>query len=225
MSIAENIASVRERMDKAMSAAGRRDDVKLIAVTKTVDVARVNEAIEAGITAIGENRVQELLEKRELLLPVEQHLIGSLQTNKAKYVTGKVALIHSLDRLSLAAEIDRLAALRGVVQDVLVEVNIGGEEGKGGVSPGEVLPFFESIEGIAGIRVKGLMAVPPICKEDEARRYFSAVRKLFDAVAARGFQNANMRELSMGMSGDFEAAILEGASMVRVGSALFGTRR
>lgn len=224
MSIAENIENVRERIAAAANAAGRRpEDIKLIAVTKTVEIDRINEAIRAGIRAIGENKVQELAQKRDFLLPVEQHLIGELQSNKAKHVVGRVALIHTLDRLSLATEIDRLSKKLGMTSDVLLQVNIGDEETKGGLSENEVLPFLEKIEGL-GIRVKGLMCVPPICDEDEARRYFARLRILAQNIAQRGFKNTSMDELSMGMSGDFEAAIKEGATIVRVGSSIFGHR-
>lgn len=224
MSIVENIQNVRSRMAAAANEAGRRaQDIKLIAVSKTVGIDRINEAIRAGICAIGENKVQELLAKRELLLPVEQHLIGELQTNKAKHVVGRVALIHSLERMSLAIEIDKISKKIGFAPEVLLQVNISGEETKGGLRENEVLPFLEQIEGL-GFRIKGLMTVPPICAEDEARRYFARLRILAYEISQRGFENATMDELSMGMSGDFEAAIKEGATMVRVGSAIFGNR-
>lgn len=228
MNIRENYLTIRENMERAAAAAGRSvDSVKLIAVTKFVEEARIAEAIDCGVTSIGENRVQELTGKLDFFRTrgVEVNLIGQLQTNKVKYIIGKVDTIQSVDRLALAQEIDRLAVRAGIVQDVLIEVNIGEEAQKGGIAPDELPSFLEMISAMSGIRVKGLMCIPPAVGEDGARPYFAKMRTLFEKLGSKTLLNVSMEQLSMGMSGDYMAAIAEGATMIRVGTALFGARQ
>ena len=228
MSIAENCEIVRENIQTACQQAGRNiEQVRLIAVTKFVDTERIAQAVSAGIREVGENRPQEFVSKLEFfeengLVP---HLIGQLQTNKVKYVIGKAALIHSLDRIELAKEISRLAQKRQLVQEVLVEVNIGEEPQKAGVLPGELPAFLDMVSALPGIQVKGLMCIPPNVGEGGVRPYFARMRQLFEELSSSAPDGVHMQELSMGMSGDYKAAILEGATMVRVGTALFGARQ
>ena len=225
MTIAERLEDVRARIEAAAVKAGRApEEVKLIAVTKTVPPERIREALDQGVARIGENRVQELVSKEGDLPPVEKHLIGQLQSNKAAQVVNRVALIHSLDRESLAVELDKLGRKRQRPVDALIEVNIGGQESKGGVLPGDFLKLMERIAVLPGVCPRGLMAVPPPCGYDEARRFFAALRTLRDQ-GQRDFPQFSLEELSMGMSGDFEAAIAEGATFVRIGSAIFGERK
>lgn len=229
MSIADNLKRVRESIANAAVRSGRTpDDVQLIAVTKYVDTARIQEAIDCGVTRVGENRVQEFTEKAEFFESnhVSVNLIGQLQTNKVKYVTGKVELIQSVDRLSLAQTIDKVACAREVVQDVLIEINIAQEPQKGGISPegDELDALIAEVSLMKGVRVKGLMCVPPAVGEREVRGYFAKLRRLYHDIRDKNIPNISMEVLSMGMSGDFESAITEGANMVRVGSAIFGPR-
>lgn len=229
MSIADNIKRVRENMEEAAINSGRKpEDILLIAVTKYVDIARIQEAIDCGITHAGENRVQEFMDKSDFFSKnnIFVNLIGQLQTNKVKYVVGKVPLIQSVDRLSLAQQIDKIAVSREVVQDVLIEINIAQEPQKGGITPegSEVYDLLAEISAMKGVRVKGLMCVPPVVGEREAREYFAKLRRLFYDIRDKKIPNIFMEELSMGMSGDYTSAIREGATMVRVGSAIFGPR-
>ena len=217
--IRDNLDRVRERVAKAAARAGRRaSDVLLIGVSKTVEVARIRQAIEAGVAALGENRVQEAKEKlAEIGRPVPWHLIGHLQTNKVRDAIETFDVIHSLDRLDLAKEFDKRARARGRTVDALVEVNLAGEASKGGVSPDGLGELLDAVAGLAAVKVRGLMAIPPEAKEPEdSRAWFRALRKLGERHGGG--------ELSMGMSGDFEVAIEEGATMVRVGTAIFGPR-
>ena len=222
-SIAENVARVRERIESA--AGGRR--VLLVAASKMNDADRVREAVAAGVDACGENRVQELVEKREAHAydGAALHFIGHLQRNKVKQVVGHVALIQSVGSLELLDEIEKVAAARGLVQDILLEVNIGGEESKTGVAPEALWPLLDAAAAQEHIRVKGLMAIPPVNDDDARnRRYLAEVYKLFVQAGECGYSNVSMETLSMGMSGDYEDAIRAGATMVRVGSAIFGAR-
>ena len=224
MSIADNLKAVQEKIAAAALASGRRpEDVKLIAVTKTVPAERVCEALAAGAERIGENRVQELLSKLPALGGVEAHLIGQLQSNKARMVVGKAACIHSVDRLSLAQELERCAAKQGVTQDILLEVNIGKDPAKGGVMPELLGELIAGVLALPHLRLCGLMTVPPICPPEEARGYFAGLRELRNGMQAQ-FPAADLSELSMGMSADYPEAVMEGATMVRVGSAIFGKR-
>jgi pyridoxal phosphate enzyme (YggS family) len=217
--IRANLDRVRERVARAAERAGRRaSDVLLIGVSKTVDVARIRQAIDAGVAALGENRVQEARDKvKELGRPVPWHLIGHLQTNKVRDALELFDVIHSLDRLDLAKELDKRARARGRTVDVLVEVNVAAEASKGGVAPDGLGELLEAVAAMPSLKVRGLMAIPPEAKDpDDSRVWFRALRKLAER---HGFS-----ELSMGMSGDFEVAIEEGATMVRVGTAIFGPR-
>jgi len=214
-----NLERVRERIAKAAERAGRRgEDVLLIGVSKTVEVERIQQAVAAGVPALGENRVQEAAEKVATLgRPVPWHLIGHLQTNKVRDALDLFDLVHSVDRLDLARELDKRARQRGRPVAALVQVNVGGEASKGGFSPDEVPAALETIGGMEHITVRGLMTIPPaVERADDARGWFRTL-------AALGKQT-RLTELSMGMSADFEVAIEEGATMVRVGTAIFGPR-
>ena len=226
--IRENIESIRKRIADAAVRAGRdADDIKLIAVTKTVDVDKVEEAIAVDALDAGENKPQELARKYEVLGDkIRWHQIGSLQTNKVKYIIDKVCMIHSLDREGLAEEIDKRASKIGRVIDCLVQVNISGEESKHGMSREEVEPFVRLIaEKYPNIKIKGLMTMAPFdAEKDEIRKVFRDLKELSDEINNMNIGNVEMRELSMGMTNDFEIAVEEGATMVRVGTAIFGKR-
>lgn len=225
--IAENCRRVEERIAQACVRAGRaREEVTLIGVSKTVEAPRVQAAVDAGITCLGENRVQELCEKQPLLSGnPEWHLIGHLQTNKVKQVVGRVALIQSVDSVRLARQIETVSAARGLLTPILVEVNIGQEESKSGVYASELESLLSEIAGFSHISVQGLMCVPPISDTSEKKsNYFAKMHQLFLDIRSKKLDNIGMHILSMGMSSDFEEAILEGSTMVRVGTALFGRR-
>lgn len=204
-----------------------RHGVKLIAVTKTVPTEIINEAISCGVTAIGENRVQELLEKYDSLdkRNLEIHLIGRLQTNKVKYIVGKVDLIHSVDCLKLGSAIDKYAKICEKVQNVLVQVNVSGEQTKGGVAPDELEALLVSLSKLKNIKVRGLMCIPPAEKiPGENKRFFSLLNKMMVDNNNKNIDNICMDTLSMGMSGDYRMAIECGATMVRIGTKIFGKR-
>jgi pyridoxal phosphate enzyme (YggS family) len=225
----QRLEAVLNRMEQAARRAGRdASEVKLIAVTKGVPVERVQEALASGCRSFGENRAQEALAKIESLgqAPgLEWHFIGPLQTNKIRFVLGRFVLIHSIDRMEAAERMDALARARGLVQPVLLEVNVAGERTKHGFEPDVVLSAAERMSALSGLRVLGLMAIPPPASSPQASRpYFRDLRMLAARVEARGIPGVSMRELSMGMSADFETAIEEGATMVRIGTALFGPR-
>jgi pyridoxal phosphate enzyme (YggS family) len=214
-----NVERVRERIGRAAERAGRpADSVLLVAVSKTVETAHIRAAVAAGVPALGENRVQEAKEKiAELGRPVPWHLIGHLQTNKVKDALALFDVIHSLDRLDLAREIDRRARASGRIADALVEVNVAAEPSKGGFAPDDVAPALEALAALDHVRVLGLMVIPPVAQHGEdARPWFRTLRGLAE--------RHGLKELSMGMSADFEVAIEEGATMVRVGTAIFGAR-
>ena len=217
--IRANLQRVLERVARAAERAGRRaDDVLLIAVSKTVEAERIAQALAAGVRALGENRVQEARAKiAELGRPAPWHLVGQLQTNKAKEAVDLFDVIHSLDRLELARELDKRARGRGRPVEALVQVNVAGEGQKGGVAPDGLPALLDAVAGLGHVRVRGLMAIPPEAPDAEgARPWFRALRKLGE--------RHGLAEFSMGMSGDFEVAIEEGATMVRVGTAVFGPR-
>lgn len=227
--VRDNLLRVEERICAACAAAGRpRDSVRLMAVTKTVELSRILEAIQCGIDLIGENRVQEYLEKKPKLANVpslERHLIGHLQTNKVNAIVGQVDMIQSVDSLRLAQLISRRSEALGLVTAILVEVNIGGEESKSGVAPAELESLLYQLADLPGISVRGLMTVPPVLQEEsEKRKIFSKMHRLSVDIMDKSIDNIDMRILSMGMSGDYPEAILEGATLVRVGSAIFGQR-
>lgn len=203
------------------------EKVKLLAATKTVDPERIKYALECGCDLIGENRVNELREKYdEVAAPIEKvHFIGRLQKNKVKYLIGKVSLIHSVDSISLAEEISRQSEKNSVVTDILVQVNIGGEESKGGVEPGDASEIVSKISTLPSIRVRGLMTIPPI-SDDNAKisAFFDEMQKIFVDIRLQNGDNTNIDFLSMGMSSDYIEALKHGANILRIGSAIFGSR-
>ncbi|MDD7771935.1 MAG: YggS family pyridoxal phosphate-dependent enzyme [Firmicutes bacterium] len=226
--IAENIQSIRRRMEQAALDAGvDAGRVQLCAATKMNDAEAVKQAVIGGVDCCGENRVQELLAKQPLGAyegrPV--HFIGHLQTNKVKQVVGKVELIQSVDRQELLECIDRTARRKGLRQDILLEVNIGGEESKSGFTPEQAMEMAAKIGEFPGVFLKGLMAIPPISKKrGDNCRYFQKMHNLFVDISGKKYDNVSMVCLSMGMSDDFEDAIAEGSTMIRVGTAIFGPR-
>lgn len=228
MEVEKNILEVQENIERALDRVGRKsDDVTLIAVTKTVDVDKINEAINCGISNIGENKVQEIRAKYDKITNknIDWHMIGHLQSNKVKYIIDKVDLIHSLDRKSLANEINKRAKKKNIVQDVLIQVNIAEEESKFGLKKEEVIPFVESILGYDNIRIKGLMTIAPYAEDSEEVRWvFRGLKDLSETIEDRRYENVQMKYLSMGMTNDYEIAIEEGSNMVRVGTAIFGKR-
>ena len=227
MSITENLSIVENKILAACKRAGReRDEVKLIAVSKTQPVEAIKEAIGYGINSFGENRVQELREKMEIIKEsLDWHLIGHLQTNKVKYVVGKVSMIHSLENMRLAEALDKEAGKQGITVDVLVEVNIAKEDTKFGVNPEEVENFIREVSKFSNINIKGLMTVAPYTDiSEENRKYFKQLKKIMVDLNSKNIHNVNMHVLSMGMTGDYEVAIEEGATLVRVGTGIFGSR-
>lgn len=226
--LVQNLHAVRERMDAALAAAGRtRAEVRLCAASKTQSAETVALAAALDIDLFGENRVQELTAKtaQNAYAPKPVHLIGHLQTNKVKQAVGAAALIQSVDSVRLLECIQKEAAKRGLVQPVLLEVNIGGEASKTGAAPKNLWPMLEAAEACPNLLVRGLMTVPAPADTEAARRaQFAAMRTLFEQAAGRGYARSRMEILSMGMSSDLEAAILEGSTLVRVGTALFGPR-
>jgi len=225
--ITQNIASIRERIKRSALLAGRRpEEVRLVAVSKTMPADRIREAVAAGLRIFGENYIQEARDKASALsdLPIEWHFIGHLQTNKAKYAVRQFTLIHSVDSERLIAEIDREAQKVGKIQDILIQVNIAGEDTKSGVEPDELYTLLETAAAHPRVRVVGLMTMPPYSEEPEVvRPVFRALKTLAERYAGV-IPGTDLRELSMGMSGDFEVAISEGATLVRIGTAIFGER-
>ena len=226
--IAQNLEALQTRIQQACRASGRAPDtVRLVAVSKLHPGTDVVEAAAAGQLLFGENYVQELIDKaRQLSEPVQWHLIGHLQSNKVKYLPGIVSMIHTVDRLSLAREIDRQwREKQGSPCDVLVQVNVSGEETKSGTTAAEALELIKQLALLPHLRVRGLMTMPPFFDEPEAARpYFRELRLLAEQIKTEAIPGVEMAELSMGMSGDFEVAIEEGATLVRVGTAIFGER-
>lgn len=222
-SLQERIDSVKRRIREACRRAQRPEDaVQLVAVSKKVRVEHLEEAVSGGLRTFGENRVQEFLQKYQVLGErVEWHLIGHLQRNKARYLVKRIRMIHSLDSLELAATLDRLSKEQGYPWQVLVQVNISGEETKSGLAPGELGDFLDRTREMRGLEIVGLMTMAPICENpEETRPVFRGLRELRDAVQ-RTRPWINLRHLSMGMTNDFEVAVEEGATLVRIGSALF----
>ncbi len=221
-----NLAEVMKRIEAAVEKSNRKlDDITILAATKTVDSETINYAINSGIKYIGENKVQEFLSKNDDIIPAHRHFIGHLQTNKVKDIIGKVELIHSVDSLKLAKEISKQAVKNGCEVDVLLEVNIGDEDSKWGFTHLNLKENICEIAKLPGLHIKGLMAIPPICNEaQENRKYFKKMYKLFIDIGAEKIDNSSMEILSMGMSDDFDVAIEEGATLIRLGTALFGRR-
>ena len=228
MSIAENVTAIRAKMDAAAIACGRDPkEIQLCAATKMNDADAVRQAIAAGVDLCGENRVQELVtkQKENAYEGAPVHFIGHLQTNKVKQVVGKVDLIQSVDSLRLLKAIDAEAAKQGIIQDILLEVNVGEEESKSGFNAEEVLPLLEQISEFPHIFVRGLMAIPPISQNSgDNRKYFQKILQLSVDIRAKKYDNVLVNCLSMGMSDDYEDAIACGSTMIRIGTAIFGKR-
>lgn len=225
--IKENVAEVESRIQAACERAGRkREEVTLIAVSKTKPVSDIYEVIETGIKDYGENKVQEMCNKIETIKePLNWHMIGHLQRNKVKYIVDKAKLIHSVDSLRLAQQISQEAQKKGVEADILIEVNIAEEASKFGLSTEEVIQMVQDIAKLPAVHIKGLMTVAPFTDNPENNRpYFRNLKQLAVDIAEKNIDNVTMSELSMGMTGDYEVAIEEGATMVRVGTGIFGTR-
>lgn len=227
--VEDNYKSVKSRVEEAALKAGRNPaDVRLMAVTKTVESVYINKVLDLGADLIGENRVQEYLGKKdELHLDnVEKHLIGHLQTNKVKQIVGEVDMIESVDSVKLATEINRVSKNKGLITNILVEVNVGKEDSKSGIYIEQLEELLNEIALMNNIKVKGLMTIPPICdSEKEVSQYFSTMYQSFIDIRDKKIDNIDMEILSMGMSGDFEAAIANGSNIVRVGSSIFGARK
>lgn len=225
--IRENIEFVKKEIGEACKRAGRTcDQVHLIAVSKTKPVRMLEEAYNAGVRDFGENRVQELMEKMPVLPEdIRWHMIGHLQRNKVKYIVDKVFLIHSVDSLRLAQEIEKEAAKKGVSVNILVEVNVAEEESKFGTTASETVSLVEEIAKLPHIRIKGLMTIAPYVEDsEENRRYFAKLKQIYVDIIHKNIDNVFMEELSMGMTGDYEVAITEGATYIRVGTGIFGER-
>ena len=223
MSIKENLDKIKENIAKACSECGRNpDDVLVLAVTKTRSAAEINEAISCGITDIGENRVQELLSKYDDVVPgVRWHIIGHLHSNKVKYIADKVSMIHSVDSLKLAEEIDRRCAPLGKVMDILIEVN-SGEENKNGVAFEDADELIRRVKELKNVSIKGLMTMAPLAaSEEELKKVFSNLYQLSVDIEAKKYDNVSMKCLSMGMSGDYVEAVKQGATIIRPGRTLF----
>ena len=226
--VRRNLREIRQRLAEAAGAAGRApEEVRLMAVTKTVPPELVNVAWEEGVRLFGENRAQELLEKAETYAfgPEHIHFIGTLQTNKVRQIVDKVCCIQSVNSLHLAQEIQKRAQAAGITLDVLVEINIGGEQSKTGADYGQVMELMEKIAGFSALRVKGLMCIPPFGKNSlETEGFFDQMYKIFVDIKAQKIDNISMETLSMGMTGDYELAVRHGANLVRVGTGIFGKR-
>lgn len=222
--VIENYKNAMSRLETALEESGRSiKDVLVIGASKTMPLERILFVRDnTDVKIFGENRVQELLEK--YTPDVRWHFIGQLQTNKVKYIIDKVELIHSVDRLSLLQEIDRQAKKHGKVQDILIEVNIGGEEKKGGVAPAEVIDFAKEVDKYPSVRLKGLMSVLPNVEKDALDAFYLQLSKLYDTLKQARLDNADIRYLSAGMSNDYDVAVKYGANIVRLGRALFGER-
>ncbi len=223
--VRENVARIRDKIDAAKARAGREDDVLLLAAIKSADVGEVNYIHEElSIHDVGENRVQQLLQRYDALNKegLNIHFIGKLQTNKVKYIIDKVCMIHSLDSLKLAAEIDKQAKKHGIIMDVLVEINSGEEENKSGIMPSEAESFCEALRDFSGLRLRGFMTMAPKCEEkDEYNKYFAQTYKLVLDIWTKKLHNIDRPIVSMGMSESFEEAIACGSNLVRVGRSMF----
>jgi hypothetical protein len=227
MDIKENLNIVRKNIEAACAACGRETgEVKLIAVSKTKPLSMLEEAYTDGCRDFGENKVQELVDKYEALpKDIRWHMIGHLQRNKVKYIVDKVFLIHSVDSLRLAQEIEKEAAKKGVSVNILVEVNVAEEESKFGTTASETVSLVEEIAKLPHIRIKGLMTIAPYVEDsEENRRYFAKLKQIYVDIIHKNIDNVFMEELSMGMTGDYEVAITEGATYIRVGTGIFGER-
>ena len=225
--VAENLAQVQKNIEESCGNVNRDPgEVTLIAVSKTKPVEMLREAYDAGARVFGENKVQEIVDKYDHMpSDVKWHMIGHLQRNKVKYIVDKVAMIHSVDSFRLAETIEKEAAKKNVTVPILIEVNVAQEESKYGLKPEEVLPFIEEIADFSHIQIKGLMTIAPYVENaEENREIFRELKKLSVDIAAKNINNVRMAILSMGMTGDYEVAVEEGATLVRVGTGIFGER-
>ena len=225
--IKENIENIEMKIKAACQKSGRkREDVLFLVVSKTIDVPRIKEAVDCGMNSLGENKVQEIMDKYEPMGEgIKWHLIGHLQTNKVKYIIDKVELIHSVESVKLAEEINKRAAAKGITANILLEINIAGEESKFGIRPEECEQMVREISVLPNISIKGLMTVAPFVENsEENRKYFRQMKQLLVDINSKKIDNVNMTELSMGMTGDYEVAIEEGATIVRIGTGVFGAR-
>ena len=225
--IPENIKVIEEKIARAAERSGRsKDDILLLAVTKTIDIDRIREAVDCGLTELGENKVQELTDKYDTLQrDVKWHMIGHLQTNKVKYIIDKVKLIHSVDSLKLAEEINKRAAAAGIVIDILAEINVAEEDSKFGITCDTAEDTVREMSRLKNIRVRGLMTVAPNVENGEENRpVFRRLKQLLVDINSKNIDNVNMDTLSMGMTGDYETAVEEGSTIVRVGTGIFGPR-
>lgn len=227
MGVTENIRKIREEIAEAATRSGRQPSaVRLMAVTKTVDDARIIESIKAGVDIIGENYIQEAKRKIETFgKSMEWHMIGHMQTNKARFAVNLFAMVHSVDRMELAAELDRRADAAGLTMKILIEVNAAGETTKSGTDAADAIALVRAIAPMPNLSIQGLMTMPPFFDDPEkARPFFRKLRALRDEIEAAGIPGVEMKELSMGMSGDYIAAVEEGATIVRLGRSIFGER-
>ena len=225
--VKENYKYIKQQVDETARNCGRDpEDITLIAVSKTKPLENIEELITIGVKDFGENKVQELCDKYEnVSAPVNFHLIGHLQTNKVKYIVDKACLIHSVDSVKLAQTIQKEAAKKGVIAQILIEVNVAEEDSKFGLHTEEVLPFVEEIASYPNVHVNGLMTIAPFVENpDENRGYFRTLKQLSLDIASKNIDNIDMNVLSMGMTNDYKVAIEEGSTMVRVGTAIFGAR-
>lgn len=228
INIRDNLLNMEKNIAKALEKSNRiGDKVEIIAVTKTVEVDDIMEALNIGLENIGENRVQELVKKYDIIGDkANYHMIGHLQTNKVKNIIDKVTLIHSLDRLSLAKELNKRAKMNNLIMDVLIQVNVAEEESKYGLKVKEVIPFIEKILKYDYIRVKGLMTIAPFVEDPEDVRWvFRDLKRLSQVIKNKAYDNVEMKFLSMGMTNDYEVAVEEGSNLIRVGTGLFGKRK
>jgi len=226
-SISENIQTIRKEIEDICRQKNMDPkDITLIAVTKTIDVARIKDAIDAGIGHVGENKVQEILDKYDAIKDIANiHLIGHLQSNKVKYIIDKVKLIHSVDSMKLMDEIDKRAKKSGVIADILIQVNVAHEDTKFGIDIGEVDNYVEYASKLENIKVKGLMTIAPFLEDvEKTRPIFRALKEKFDELSSKEYSNVEMKYLSMGMTNDYKIALEEGSNMIRVGTGIFGKR-
>ena len=226
MGILENIREVQAKISVSAKKVGRNpEEITLVAVSKTKPVELIKEAVKCGMTQLGENRVQEVLEKYEYVDGAQWHLIGHLQKNKVKYIVDKAVLIHSVDSVELAREIDKHAKKVGKIQDILIQVNISGEESKSGIEPENAEEICRQVAQLDNVKIKGFMTMAPReADENELHRIFGGLKALMEEIKEKNIENVDLKELSMGMSGDYEIAVMEGATIVRVGTGIFGAR-
>ena len=229
VSIKENIDDILKKIDDTCKKTGRNSkDITVIAVSKTVDSKRAKEAVEAGVENLGENRVQELVKKYDELndTDIKWHMIGHLQKNKAKYIIDKTVLIHSVESIELAEEINKRAIKNNLTSNVLIELNIGEEESKFGINEDNIYDFVKNMEQFENIKVLGLMTVAPFCEDPEDVRWvFKKMKNINDKISTMNLRNTEMKYLSMGMTNDYEVAIEEGSNIIRIGTAIFGARK